>query len=337
MSRKLFGNLYFLVFQESILNNRDSALKAAQMIVTNYSKSAISLLLPELELGLLDENWRIRQSSLQIMGDLLYKITGSSVQGAEDDEEDGPETQRSESSRVALINVLGIDRYYVVLSSIYIIRSDINSVVRQASMNVWKSIVSNTPRTLKEILPVMMNSLIGLLASNSSDQQGVSKRTLVELVQKLGENVLLELIPIFETGSQNPEVIKRKGVCIAISEIIAASGKQVFNEFTLQCIPIVRRALIDSESDVREAAAHCFDSLHQLLGARVIDEVLPSLLKELKSATNSGNNTEKGDIALEALKELMGVRSQVVLQFLIPTLVSFSTIFQKNLCIVLDC
>lgn len=39
---------------------RDTALKAGQRIVTLYADSAILLLLPELEKGLFDENWRIR-------------------------------------------------------------------------------------------------------------------------------------------------------------------------------------------------------------------------------------------------------------------------------------
>lgn len=39
---------------------RETALKAGQRIVNLYAESAILLLLPELEKGLFDENWRIR-------------------------------------------------------------------------------------------------------------------------------------------------------------------------------------------------------------------------------------------------------------------------------------
>lgn len=43
-----------------------------------YAETSIELLLPNLERGLFDENWRIRLSSVQLLGDLLYKLSGVS-------------------------------------------------------------------------------------------------------------------------------------------------------------------------------------------------------------------------------------------------------------------
>ena len=54
-----------------------------------YADTAIELFLPQLEKGLFDDNWRIRHSSVQLLGDLLYKISGvtgkMTTEGKEDD------------------------------------------------------------------------------------------------------------------------------------------------------------------------------------------------------------------------------------------------------------
>jgi hypothetical protein len=51
---------------------RDTALKAGQRIVNLYADTAIMLLLPELEKGLFDDNWRIRYRYMFIQGSHHY-------------------------------------------------------------------------------------------------------------------------------------------------------------------------------------------------------------------------------------------------------------------------
>jgi hypothetical protein len=51
---------------------RETAYKAGQRLVTTYADSAITLLLPELENGLFNDNWRIRYSSVQLLGNTSF-------------------------------------------------------------------------------------------------------------------------------------------------------------------------------------------------------------------------------------------------------------------------
>ena len=55
---------------------REQAMEAAQAAIARYGteESALDSLLPSLENGLFSENWRIRQASVTLLGELLEQI-----------------------------------------------------------------------------------------------------------------------------------------------------------------------------------------------------------------------------------------------------------------------
>ncbi|XP_069136043.1 stalled ribosome sensor GCN1-like [Argopecten irradians] len=293
---------------------RDTALRAGQRIINVYADTAIELLLPQLEKGLFDDNWRIRYSSVQLLGDLLYRISGvtgkMTTETAHDDDNFGTET-----SSKAILRALGKDRRDRVLAGLYMGRSDTAILVRQSALHVWKIIVSHTPATLREILPVLFTLLLGCLASTSHDKRQVAARTLGDLVKKLGERVLPEIIPILENGLGSERADQRQGVCIGLTEIMASTSREHVLVYADSLIPTVRRALVDPLGEVREAAAHTFDSLHANIGPRALDEILPDLLNKLR-------DPELSDVALDGLQQVMTVKSRVVMPYLVPQLVT---------------
>lgn len=293
---------------------RDTALKAGQRIVNLYAESAIALLLPELEKGLFDDNWRIRYSSVQLLGDLLYKISGVSgkmtTQTASEDDNFG-----TEQSHKAIIRSLGAERRNRVLAGLYMGRSDVSLMVRQAALHVWKVVVTNTPRTLREILPTLFSLLLGCLASTSYDKRQVAARTLGDLVRKLGERVLPEIIPILESGLSSDQADQRQGVCIGLSEIMASTSRDMVLTFVNSLVPTVRKALADPLPEVRSAAAKTFDSLHTTVGTRALDDILPSMLESL-----SDPDPDVAEWTLDGLRQVMAIKSRVVLPYLIPQL-----------------
>lgn len=66
-------------------------------------------------------------------------------------------------------------------------------------------------------------------------------------------------------------------------------------------VAVVRACLVDDEANVRAAAAKAFDSLQEHLGARAIDQTIPTLLEALRQPGESSGT------ALQALKEVMNV------------------------------
>ena len=58
---------------------REAALAAGRTLVELYAETALPLLLPAVEDGIVSANWRIRQSSAELLGDLLFKVSAHTM------------------------------------------------------------------------------------------------------------------------------------------------------------------------------------------------------------------------------------------------------------------
>ncbi|PSR76114.1 hypothetical protein PHLCEN_2v8664 [Hermanssonia centrifuga] len=260
---------------------REAAMKAGRMIVTNYSSKAIDLLLPELERGMFDPGWRIRQSSITLVGELLFKVSGISGK-AEIEEDEVADIALADSSRKALVEVLGAERRDRILSALYLARQDAVNVVRQSSVHIWKALVHNTPRT--------------------------------ELCRKSGEKILGEIVAILRIKSTSTDDNVRAGVCLTLCELMESTNDTQREGHEDEIITMVRVSLVDDEPNVRSAAAKAFDTLQEHIGTKAIDQTIPTLLEALRQPGQSSGT------ALQALREVMSVRASTVFPVLIPTL-----------------
>ncbi|KAF3063949.1 Translational activator GCN1 [Daldinia childiae] len=297
---------------DDIESIRETALRAGRLLVKNFAARAVDLLLPELERGLADDSYRIRLSSVELVGDLLFNLTGISGKAdAEDEEESAKEAGAS------LREVLGEEKRNKILSALYICRCDTSSAVRAAAVSVWKALVA-TPRTLKELTPTLTQLIIRRLGSSNMEHKVIASNALGELIRKAGDGVLSSLLPTLEEGLQTSiDTNARQGICLALKELIASASDEALEDHEKTLISVVRTALIDSDEDVREAAAEAFDSLQQIIGKRAVDQVLPHLLSLLRSE-------DEADNALSALLTLLTetTRSNIILPNLIPTLLT---------------
>ena len=298
---------------DEIESIRETSLRAGRLLVKNFATRAIDLLLPELDRGLANDSYRIRLSSVELVGDLLFNLTGISGKNEQEEEEEEGATEAGQS----LLEVLGEDKRNKILSSLYICRCDTSGLVRTAAINVWKALVA-TPRTLKELIPTLVQLIVRRLASSNLEQKVIAGNALGELIRKAGEGVLASLLPSLEEGLQSStDNDNKQGICIALREIISSASPEGLEDYEKTLTTVVRTALVDPSDEVREAAAEAFDSLQKAFGKKAVDQVLPYLLALLR--------TEDGaDTALSALLTLLtdNTRSSIILPNLISTLLT---------------
>ena len=253
---------------------REVAQRSAIALCTQFAATHATMLMPSLEVGLFASDWRARQASGQLTGLVLEQLMKNS-RGNKDNllECQVPLTQERRSYMLAML---------------YIIRSDPNQYVNQCAQQVWKNVVSNTPRTLRLILPILVRLIINNLSSNEEEtRQLLAGRCLGDLVSKLGDRVLPDLMPILieNVGSTDPLI--RAGFCIGLTEIVQAAHRQLLQEYFSIMFPAIRATLCDEEVSVRVRSSALVKILHTNLGNTTINSTLPFLLDQLARSDNA--------------------------------------------------
>ncbi len=280
---------------------RDVAMRAGHVIVSSHGKESASVMLPALEAGICEDNWRIRQSSVYLMGDMLRLLSGTA--------------DSNKAAGQGSTIMVEKEKRNSMLAALYLVRSDMTAVVRQAALQVWKDFVSQTPRTLREILPVLIERIISTLGSGRGDKQTVAARALGDVVRKYGVKVLSEVVPFLVEGLRNSNRCIRQGVCVGLAEIMNCADHSQVENYLTEISPAVQQAICDPSPEVREQAALAFQALHRLIGQRAIGDVIPSLVGYL----NSPNETEV-ETAIFGLCEVLMLRPKELLSFIIPKL-----------------
>ena len=293
---------------------REVAMRAGRVLIRSHGKIHVDKILPSLEQGLHDDDYRIRLASLTLLGDLLSTIGGTTVLSGDGDTRD--DIRRAERAQAQIALTLGDEKRKRVLSYLYLARSDNTSIVRHHAMQVWKTVVSVTGRTLKEILGVLVGQVVEGLASGEAERTLVAGRCLGEIVTKLGESVLPEIIPVLRTALYEGDNNTKRGVCVGLSEVIKSSTREQILRFIEIIVKLVQDALSDEDPQVCEMAAASFQSLYSVVGNKALEEVLPSLMVSLETSQDEQSKIR----ALNGIAGIMSVRSREILPYVVPRL-----------------
>jgi len=182
---------------------------------------------------------------------------------------------------------------------------------------VWKSIVVNTPRTLRECLSALIEKILELLASPVDALASVAGRCLGDVVLKLGERVLPQVLPILSRAFESGNAKTRRAVCLGVREVVASTNNKSVEEHIDLVLRLVLASICDADADVRAAAAEAFETMQRRLGQQVVHLVIPSVLEQL----NDGD-AQRRAVALDGLRGILSLRGHAIMPLLVPKLVN---------------
>mmetsp|Transcript_42469 Transcript_42469/g.165787 ORF Transcript_42469/g.165787 Transcript_42469/m.165787 type:complete len:2619 (-) Transcript_42469:553-8409(-) len=331
---------------------RDAALSAGRSIVAEFGKTSLDQLLPLICDGIQDTFWRIRQSSTQLLGDLLLGLAGAKAsvdgsamvveesedeneEGSDKSENDGEESEEDDDFGVtvsispaevmaAVTNALGVERRNEVVATLYMARNDVSSRVRLTAIQVWKMVIFNTPRVLREILPVATKMIISALSSPDEEQTTTAARALGDLGQKLGDRVFPQVLPLLREGLRSENDRMRLGACEGLSELIQTATKLQLIEHASELLPGIEEALSDSSESVRSASAKIFSYLSRPLGHTASEGVVQNLIVRAAEYQEPSGDEDMRDenYALDGLQKVLAFSSGKVLSSVVTNVIA---------------
>lgn len=306
---------------------REISLRAGHSFVSRFALSHTDLLVPSLENGLSSEDWRIRLSSLELLGVLLLRLAGLNAklyvgqEGAEE-EEDAAQKVLHTRQESHIEEALGTNRRNRVFGKMYLMRSDVFPSVSEMAFRVWNRVVKTTPVMLARCLPTLMLTVFTDLASDREEAKASAGTAIENLVAKMGDDILQKMIPMLQARLESEAEAERTGVCVGLGHILAAGQKHVLAIYLSEIVSTIRDALCDQLANVRRAGGSAFITMHHKFGKVAIDEIVPSLLDRITFSTELGEEEQKlVEHVLDGVREILHICDRDVLPYLIPRLI----------------
>ncbi|KAL3654081.1 eIF-2-alpha kinase activator GCN1 [Castilleja foliolosa] len=173
---------YFRFLTDENESVREAALSTGHVLVEHYVTASV-------EDGIFNDSWRIRQSSVELLDDLLFKDAGTYrkalLEGGSDDE-----GSKTGAHGLAIIEILGRDNCIDILAALYMVRTDVSLVLRQVAARSLGELV----RKLGErVLVVIIQILSKVLTDPNPSRRQVSFGSTAEACGRSGKEVVVPI------------------------------------------------------------------------------------------------------------------------------------------------
>lgn len=264
---------------------RKMVIRVVQLIIQTYCKSSLQIILPHLEQGLFDRNWRKRSSCVTLIGEMIEKIESLS---------------RKENQQL-----ISVEHKNRILASIYILRADHTSNINTQAAQIWKTHVDNTPKFLVSLTPELVLRLIEISDNNDAEPREIASYAIQNLIQKYQNKVFSSYINHFLTHfSAYP-----KGVAFVLRTVCETASRNLLITYSEKIIQILEVLLKSDDIDYLHNAGGIFHDMYQKTTIEKPDPAVMALLGKMVSYP-------------KACRELLAFKNVGITKALLPKIMS---------------
>lgn len=93
----------------------------------------------------------------------------------------------------------------------------------------------------------------------------MAARCLGEMVKRMGDRILTSVLPELLKRLESDILESRRGVAIALSEIIGKTHRDIVEQHAILVVPAIKKCLLDEHVSVRNSAVPSFASFYHVL------------------------------------------------------------------------
>ena len=132
---------------------------------------------------MLDDKWKIRESALTLMSELLAAIENDMV--------------------IEKPRFITLEERYKIISILFILKFDAVEFNRITAAQEWKKYVENQPKMLRAIMNTLVSLVLTLVCKRGQVVKEVATSALRDLAEKYGDKLMSDILTLIETRMDN--------------------------------------------------------------------------------------------------------------------------------------
>ncbi|KAF8421716.1 armadillo-type protein [Boletus edulis BED1] len=273
-------------FGDGTADVREAAQDAARVIMGDMPGHGVKLILPSLLSGLDEKQWRSKKGSIELLGMMTYCSP----------------RQLSLSLPIVIPRLTGVltDTHAQV------------KVSANKSLKQFGEVISNPE--IQALVPTLLKALVDPVKTTVA----LSALLKTSFMHYIDHSSLALVIPIIERGLRDRGAEGKKKAAQIVGNLASLTDSKYFVPYLSSLLPMVHVVLVDPVPEARATAAKTLGTLVERLGEVHFPDLVPGLLRTLKTETSDVDRQG----AAQGLSEVLSGLGMDRLEGLLPDIIA---------------